>query len=1160
MFPGSYPLEELESALSRIAVEDPGALIDELGSDDRGLTRVIKRILPPGTSLLLVIDQFEELFTLTREEADRDRLLQGLVDLVRDERSETRVVLTLRADFFDRPLQYAEFGELIKAGTLALTTPGPDHLMEAIERPAKEVGATWEIGLPETIRDDVERSPGMLPLLQYSLTELFADRQGTQLTHAAYRANGGVVGALSSRADEVYDRLDEAGRDLARQICLRLVTVEPTGEVTRHRARLPELNALGDPAAVKKVLDSFGAARLLVFDRDPISRSPTVEVAHEALLSRWPRLAGWIDEAEEDLLLHRRLQDAVDEWEGRDRKDEYLLGGGRLAQFETWADSTDLTLGPSETEYLQASGDVAERQRSRRRRIRNMVTAGFGVAAAVAGMFAFSAARSSEVAHARELGASAINVLDEDSELSVLLALQAASIANPPFESVAALHESVAAQKKIFTYRWPEDRTTGGIEAKISPDGTLLVASGGTNYVEVVDIDSGARLWSREFPQDTFAHAAFSPDGSAVVTAVGWVGEADEVAPSLQRSQLGVHRLESRSGRLIDSIDLGPCGTVAAPDVLTVVGPGAGSHLLTQVPPGPDCTPPVAEGTDDSESLPVVILDLATGDAEQVASTSFVQATPDGHTLAVEMAREVDGEKEAYTQVLRRVTGEVLAELPGSPFGISADGRALLTDYGDLATWDLSEGQPDLPLTTLGFSFDSWLSPDGALVARMEGTSIELVDSRSGEVERLLRTGLGSNHDISFNTESSRVLINEGFSNAAVVFDLLRPAELDDVQLCSSMLGQTGQVEVAGQWTSVFAGCPAFNDQYLIDSESLDVVSIIENEGGLRSALSPDGRLVATQSARQATRDGEEVTLFGQVVLSDTTTGKIVRTMEGLCEWDEHEPGPGCAGFFPAIPFPDWPWDLEFSPDGSMLAMGGQNSEAAVVWNTNTGELLGTPTAPGSDHDWVFTAGFSPDGDRMAASYGPAPKELWLFSTEDWQALAQYVAPATSETSEAPSDNLLFTPDGKTLIGTDFYNFGASRIVFMDGSTLEHLHEIQDAHDGGVLDLALNGDGTLLASAGYDGVVRVWDVASRALLHEIPVSQGEPGVGGVDFIDQDGHLLVTANATGELRKVTIDTDELLDIARHRITRGFTETECNTYRIDPCPTLEEIRAG
>jgi WD40 repeat protein len=266
------------------------------------------------------------------------------------------------------------------------------------------------------------------------------------------------------------------------------------------------------------------------------------------------------------------------------------------------------------------------------------------------------------------------------------------------------------------------------------------------------------------------------------------------------------------------------------------------------------------------------------------------------------------------------------------------------------------------------------------------------------------------------------------------------------------------------------------------------------------------------------------------------------------------------------MPFPDWPWDLVFSPDGSRLAMGGQNTPAAVVWDITTGEIIGAPLAPDGHYEWVFTAAFSPDGDRLAVSFGPGPKDLSMFSTEDWLPTHRYVAPPEADSNEPPVDNLLFTPNGETLIASDFTNFGEGRIVFMDGRTLEHLAEIPDAHDAGVFDMSLSQDGTRLASAGGDGVVRVWEVETRALLHEIPLSQVgnaegfDFGAAGVDFVDDEGHLLVAALHSGELQRVTTDTEELLEIARRRVTRGLTETECTTYRIDPCPTLEEIRTG
>ena len=205
---------------------------------------------------------------------------------------------------------------------------------------------------------------------------------------------------------------------------------------------------------------------------------------------------------------------------------------------------------------------------------------------------------------------------------------------------------------------------------------------------------------------------------------------------------------------------------------------------------------------------------------------------------------------------------------------------------------------------------------------------------------------------------------------------------------------------------------------------------------------------------------------------------------------------------FPDTPFPDWPWDLVFSADGSMLAMSGQHTPAVIVWDTGTGEIIGMPTVPQTPHR---------AGSRMRLSARSATgllpslgSELWMFSTEDWRDLAQYLPPATSEAVDTPTDNLLFTLDGETLIGTGFSHFGAGDIVFMDGTTLEHLDQISRAHPGGVNDLALNQDGSLLASAGVDGVVRVWDVATRSLVHQIPVSPVGDGVGGVDFVGDSG--------------------------------------------------------
>ncbi|HEX9762102.1 MAG TPA: serine/threonine-protein kinase, partial [Acidimicrobiia bacterium] len=304
MFPGSYPFEELESALLRVAVERPASLAEELRRDPLGLLRMSKQLLPPDTQLLLLIDQFEELFTLTSDEETRALFLESLAAVVSDQRSRVRVVLTLRADFFDRPLRYPRFGELMRVGVVAVTSPGEEDLAQAVQRPAEGVRLRFEPGLVSRIVAEVAEQPGALPLLQYALTELVSSRTSDLLTVPGYRATGGVLGALATRAEELYGQLDRIGREAARQVFLRLVTVQETGEDTRRRVQKRELRGLGvDPQALEQVLERFGEYRLLTFDRDPLTRGPTVEVAHEALLSEWPRLRDWITERREDLLL-----------------------------------------------------------------------------------------------------------------------------------------------------------------------------------------------------------------------------------------------------------------------------------------------------------------------------------------------------------------------------------------------------------------------------------------------------------------------------------------------------------------------------------------------------------------------------------------------------------------------------------------------------------------------------------------------------------------------------------------------------------------------------------------------------------------------------------------------------------------------------------------
>ena len=330
LVPGERPFDTLATALRAVAAGVPDDLARRLRDSD-DLHAVATGLLADDGELVVLIDQFEELFT--RTDADtREAFASAIVDAVTAPDSRMRVVVTLRADFYDRPLEHRALAQLVRTRTEVIVPLAPDELERAMSGPAELVGVQIEPALVAQIVADVADQPGALPLLQFALTELFDQRTDATLTAAAYRRIGGVAGALGRRAEAVYGGLSEDAQQAARQAFLRLVTPGEGVDDTRRRAAAAELHAVA-PDSVPGVLDAFGGARLLAFDRDTTTRDPTVEIAHEALLREWRRLAGWIDAAREDLHTHRRLQAAAAEWLAADRDPSYLTAGSRLDQY-----------------------------------------------------------------------------------------------------------------------------------------------------------------------------------------------------------------------------------------------------------------------------------------------------------------------------------------------------------------------------------------------------------------------------------------------------------------------------------------------------------------------------------------------------------------------------------------------------------------------------------------------------------------------------------------------------------------------------------------------------------------------------------------------------------------------------------------------------------
>ncbi len=518
MVPSMYPFEELATALLRVSATPASGLEDELLGSERGLVRAAKRYLPGNESLLLFIDQFEELFTLVDDEQARATFLDQLLAAATDERSAVRVVLTMRADFFDMPLRFGAFGDLLRQSTVPIAAPTEENLREIIAVPAKAVGVHFEEGLVERMVADVKDQVGALPLLEFSLSELFGDRKSDAVEVAAYEESGGVRGALGRRAESTYQALDDASRESARQVFLRLLTLPDAGRVTKRRVRVAELHRLGlEPVDVDAVSAAFRSHRLFTSDRDPITRGPTLEVAHEAIFSEWERLVDWIEERRSDLRARRRLLEATDDWEESGRHDSLLLTGSRFAQLNDWADTTDLSLGSAERDLLRGSAAWRETERNKRRKGRRRVLAGFAAAAVFASLFGVVATlqrnraeRAQDAGSARELAARSITQLEVDPERSVLLALEAVELGRGAgidlVDMTTALHRAVAADRVV-------DRFEGGGFVTVSADGVLLASGSPDGGVIVREVDSGEIVDVFERPDGYSIAAEFSPVG-----------------------------------------------------------------------------------------------------------------------------------------------------------------------------------------------------------------------------------------------------------------------------------------------------------------------------------------------------------------------------------------------------------------------------------------------------------------------------------------------------------------------------------------------------------------------------------------------------------------------------------------------------------------------
>ena len=1184
--PGSRPLRSLAEGISTfIPLEGRLQTADQL--EERfsqridGLRTAVATLLARGRGdvqpLLLIVEQFEELFTLCQEGPDHyysqaTQFIANLADSIQHSDDHIRVLITLRADFLDRCLAFPQLRDLLQDRQFLLGSLDESALRDAIIRPAQRVGALFEKGLVGAILRDVQTQPGALPLLQHALYELWLARKGPWLTLDAYELSGGVSGALQRRAQATFEALTPEQQTIARNIFLRL-TAFGEGEVdTRRKVTIDELYSVGvNKVLVDEVLQALSdpQARLIVVDNQG------VEVAHEALIQQWETLREWIKIDREGLRIHRHLTNAANEWEEQRQNNDYLYRGARLAQTIEWVEKHKDELNQLENEFLNVSRSqqVSELESARKqaiqlkRRAQYLTIALFFmiVASIIAMSFwikADSAAIQSQL-NANTAQAASTHALSEESTAVALANVWATEV------NIRKTSQSEANSAK----------ETAGAEKNRAEEASLISKS-------------------RELAALSISQLDFDPEISLLLTIealeIAHTKEAEDALRLALQASHARARIPGQHGYYQD-ISWSPDSKIIA--VLSVNN----SIDLWDV--------------EDLHIISTILPDIGT-----IASISW---SPDGKYLAIASRDGIFSIWEVTSNLEKGVLTGYLEAVNGISWSPNSDAlvaggcakkiESNKCSIGRTIIWHILDNLPPSKLDYTECSGDqvfcdiqvnavSW-SPDGSSVAFIVDFGIgkdgsQVIEWKSREdPPSVIFVDSSSLYYLAWSPDNKSLAII-GF-NLVYVWsnDTKRVERTTTSNPSSSISGRSVWLAWSPDGERIAFSSPDYKIR-MWNIKSGEIIPLIGHLDDIASLTwSPSGSLLASSS-----RDGS-------VILWDSGQGESITTLSrglgysvssldwnpdnttlmfkyyGLHSWNmQTKMWTDISGVKPdhvialnpsgtklafdednsikIIGTDNWEElytlnghtepirSMDWSSDGTFLVSASED-DTVRIWDTETGKEMKIIVPPGEskmDNSPVLV-NWSPDDRFLAFSQQTGKIWIWDWLADDGYSLEGLDTPRVYDIKWSPDGSKIATATGEAIL----WNVATPNdFIILD---IPHSNLFD-----GVYSICWSPDGSLLATGENNGLIKIWNVNTQGIQKFLEGHDGS--VVSLDW-SNDGHLLASGSNDFSARIYYINVDDLVRIANdqiswlvqtngERVKRQFTPQERQRYLNIPLP--------